>query len=249
MMSRIIAIVNHKGGVGKTTTTFSLGKALSLRGKKVLIVDNDPQSNLTQYSGLKNIEKSIYDAICHAEKLPIYPIGDNFDIVPSDLGFSKAEYELQTDQVNGFFRLKDALEDLQFYDYILIDCPPSLGILTMNALIAANGVQIVMESEYFSMKGLQTVLDLVSSIKKRLNPNLEVEGLLLTKVNNTVFKLKVVDTIRQSYKEKVYQTLIRQNIALTEVPSQGIDIFSYAPQSHGAEDYMNLAIEILEQHG
>lgn len=248
-MTKIISIINHKGGVGKTTTTLNLGAALALWNKKVLIVDNDPQHNLTQAFQLDHYDVSMYDMVITGKPLAPIRIKDNLEILPSSLDYSKAESELQGEQMNGYFKLKDALEGVNGYDYILIDCPPTLGILTMNAIIASKSVLIIVESEYFSLNGLQTILELIHSTKKRLNTSLGLEGLLITKTNNTVFKKDIEKAVRKVYSEKVFNTAIRQNISITEAPSKGKDIFGHAPKSHGAEDYMNLAKEILKSNG
>jgi len=242
-MSRIIAVVNHKGGVGKTTTTLNLGKALSLQGKKVLLIDIDPQANLSQSVGIDDPERSLYDSLCNNQHLPIIEIGTNFFICPTDLELSEAEIKLQSD-VNGYFQLKKLLKN-QSFDFVLIDCPPSLGVLTINALVAANELIIVVQSEYLAVKGLQTIMRLTDRLKENLNPTLKVTGLLLTQLNNTVFRKSIAQTVRTVYEGNVLESSIRQNIALGEASSQSKTIFDYSPDSHGAEDYMKLAIEIL----
>lgn len=244
MSQRIIAIVNHKGGVGKTTTTINLGKALSLRSKRVLLVDIDPQANLSQHVGLENPSHNLYQAICQEEVLPVHTLADGFDVVPADLELSEAELRLKND-VNGYFRLKEALAGVKnAYDYILIDCPPSLSILTINALIAASEVLIVVQAEYLATKGLQTILNLIDELRKNLNPRLEVAGMLLTQVDHTVIRRSIVEQVRSVYRGKVFDTQIRSNVALTEASAMHMDIFSYNPHCYGAEDYTQLAKEI-----
>ncbi|WP_020530136.1 ParA family protein [Flexithrix dorotheae] len=242
---RVITIVNHKGGVGKTTTVQNLSKALAINGKKVLMVDNDPQANLTVSTGIKNVETSIYDTMCENKDLPVIKISENLDLVPSELSYMNAEQKLQS-EINGYFKLKKALNKFaKSYDYILIDCPPSLGILTLNALIAANSILVVVESAYLSVKGLQTIIDVVDDVREELNPELRTEGLLLTKLNRTVLRREMADTVRDVYSDKVFNTCIRQNVALEEASAAGADIFDYDANSHGAEDYLNLCKEIL----
>jgi chromosome partitioning protein len=245
MQKGIIAIINHKGGVGKTTTTLNLGKALSLCGKKTLIIDIDPQANLSQSIGVEEPENHVYQAMIENTPLSIINLSENFDLIPADLDLSEAELKLQND-VNGFFKLRNILKNAKStYDFILIDCPPSLGILTTNALIAATHILVVVQSEYLAVKGLQTILKLVESVRENLNPDLEVAGMLITQLNKTIFRQNIADTLRNIYQGKVFQTSIRQNISLAEASSVGQDIFSYSSKSAGAEDYMNLAKEIL----
>jgi chromosome partitioning protein len=245
MQQGIIAIINHKGGVGKTTTTLNLGKALSLCGKKTLIIDIDPQANLSQSIGIEEPEMHIYQAMLENRALPITKLDKNFDIIPADLDLSEAEVKLQND-VNGYFKLRNAIKSIkEQYDFVLIDCPPSLGILTTNALIAATHILIVVQSEYLAVKGLQTILRLVESVRENLNPDLEVAGMLITQLNKTVFRQNIAETLRGIYQGKVFQSIVRQNISLAEASSVGQDIFTYNNKSAGAEDYMSLAKEIL----
>lgn len=245
MSSRTIAIVNHKGGVGKTTTTLNLGKALSLKNKKVLIIDIDPQSNLSQSLGIEEVEPNIYHAICEKQAIPIMEIAPGFDLVPASLDLSGAEVKLIT-EINGYFRLKTALAPVKDnYDFILIDCPPSLGILTINALIASGEVMVVIQSQYLAIKGLNTILDSVEELRSNLNSDLKILGMLLTQVNRTIISKTIVDSVHDTHGGKVFNTVIRQNVALIEATTTGQDIFSYDDQSNGAEDYLNLAEEIL----
>lgn len=245
MSVRIISVVNHKGGVGKTTTTLNLGKALSLLGQRVLIVDIDPQANLSQSLKIEDPERSIYHAVTERTVVPIHQVTDTFHIVPASLDLSSAEVKLIT-EVNGYFRLKEGLEPvLDDYDYILIDCPPSLGILTINALIAAAEVIVVIQSQYLAIKGLNTILDLIEELRKNLNSKLRVLGLLLTQVNRTVVSKSIVESIQGSYQKDVFKTQIRQIVALVEASTLGQDIFTYDENSHAAKDYLSLAKEIL----
>lgn len=247
MHIKTIAVVNHKGGVGKTTTTLNLGKALSLLGHKVLIVDIDPQANLSQSLKIEDPERSIYHSITERSVVPIQPISGNFHIVPASLDLSGAEVKLIA-EVNGYFRLKEGLEPVQDdYDYILIDCPPSLGILTINALIAASEVIVVIQSQYLAIKGLATVMDLIEELRKNLNNKLKVLGLLLTQINRTVVSKSIVESVQGSYQDDVFETQIRQNVALVEASTVGQDIFDYDDTSNAAQDYMNLAKEILNK--
>jgi len=249
MMSRIIAIVNHKGGVGKTTTTLNLGKALSLQGKKVLLIDIDPQANLSQSVGLENLEKNVYHLLGEQNNFEeiVHHISENFDIIPSDLNLSEAEVKFQAD-VEGYFKLKNALKTVQNeYDFIFIDCPPSLGILTINALIACSEIIVVVLAQFLATKGLNTIIGVVAKINKNLNPTLKILGLLLTQTNRTVLSQTINDLVKKHYTYKVFDAHIRQNVNLAEASTQAMDIFQYSPKSLGAEDYMNLSKEIL--HG
>jgi chromosome partitioning protein len=242
---KVIAVINHKGGVGKTTTVQNLSKAIALNGHRVLMIDNDPQANLTVSAGIKEPKQSIYDAVCENKPLPVLPLSENLAIVPAELSYMNAEQKLQS-EINGYFKLKKSLKSLDTpYDYVLIDCPPSLGILTLNALIAANSIMVVVESAFLSVKGLQTIIDVLRDVREELNPDLQTEGLLLTKINRTVLRREMAETVRNVYPGKVFQSIIRQNVTLEEASAAGMDIFEYDATSNGAEDYMQLAKEIL----
>jgi len=245
MNARIIALVNHKGGVGKTTTTLNLGKALSMQKKKVLLVDIDPQSNLSQSVGIEDAEKNIYHVLCEKAKLPIHKLAKGFDLIPAGLDLSGAEMKLMSD-INGYFRLREALESVsEKYDYILIDCPPSLGVLTVNALMAASEIMVIIQSQYLAIKGLQTIMELVGELRKNLNTKLRVLGMLLTQVNRTVVSKAIVENVQREHQEKVFKTTIRQNVKITEASTMSQDIFTYDDACMGAEDYLALAKEIL----
>jgi len=245
-MSRIIAVVNHKGGVGKTTTTLNLGKALSLQGKKVLLIDIDPQANLSQSVGIDDPERSLYDTFVKEVDLMPYAISENLEIVATNLELASAEMQLQAEHITGYFKLKTALSTISHqYDFVLIDCPPSLGILTINALLASNEVLVVTEAQYLAIKGLQTILNLIEKLRKSLVPQLKIRGFLFTMFNRTVVSKSIIEQIRQQYGNLVFETLIRQNVRISEASALKKDIFSYDAQSAGAEDYLNLSKELI----
>jgi len=246
---RIIAILNHKGGVGKTTTTMNLAKGLSLLDKNVLMIDIDPQANLTQHCGVaRQVDKSIVDTLLNEEMLPVIDLENNFHLAPSELALATAESQLMTD-VNGWFKLKNALKFVKNnYDFILIDCPPSLGILTNNALLASNDVIVVVETEYLAISGLGTITKHIDGIRRNsLNEDINLMGLLFTKTNNTVVSKEIIKELSSVYKNKVFKSSIRRNVALVESAGNGTDIFSYSESSHGAEDYMGFAKEVLNK--
>ncbi|GAB4410318.1 MAG: ParA family protein [Microscillaceae bacterium] len=239
-------MVNHKGGVGKTTSTLNLGRAFSLEGKRTLVIDIDPQANLSQATGIEEPEENIYQAMCEGKELPIVNLAENFDIVPADLDLSEAELRLQSD-VNGYFILRKILDKISDrYDFILIDCPPSLGILTLNALIASDYVIVIVQSEYLAVKGLQTIFNLIEKLRENLNTHLEIMGMLITQINHTVFRKSIADTVKAMYEGRVFETMIRQNITLAEASAAGKDIYTFDNKCYGAEDYTLLAKEILE---
>lgn len=245
----IKSIINHKGGVGKTTTTLNLGKGLAMKGRRVLIVDIDPQANLSQSVGIEDPDESIYHTFFADKPLPVIKLSENLDIVPSDLDLTMAENKLQSLQIKGYLALKTALEHVKSrYDYILIDCPPSLGILTNNALLASTDVMIVLQSQYLPTKGMDTIMAAVDSARG-LNPNLKVSGILITQTDHTVMSKNIIDAVREAYGVLVYQSMIRRNVAIVEASSQRQDIFTYDSRSAAAEDYKLLTQEMLEKHG
>jgi chromosome partitioning protein len=246
MKQKVFSLINHKGGVGKTTTTHNLGKALSLKGKKVLMIDNDPQANLTTACGIEVTVESIYTSLVNGTALPIISIAENLDLVPTELDYTRIEHQLLT-EMNGYFKLKKALKPIvKDYDIILIDCPPSLGALTSNALIASDALLIVVQSSYLSVKGLQTIVDIVNETKEELNPKLEIKGFILTQENRTVVRKEMIKVVKEAYPSDVFETIIRQSVALEEATTSQTDIFTYAPDSTGAADYMSLAEEFLK---
>lgn len=248
-MTNIIAIANHKGGVGKTTSTQNIGVALSKKGKKVLLVDLDPQGNLSDAFGHDEVETSIYDALTDKASLPVLTLNKNLSLVPSSLDLSVAEIELSS-KTGREYILKDLLDEVaDSYDYILIDCPPSLGLLTINALTACKEVYIPLDAQYFSMKGLDKLVYIINQIRKRLNQTVDITGVFLTQFDSrVVINKNVAEMVENSFPNKVFKTKIRRNIALVEAPVENQDIFSYAPKSNGAADYLALTKEIIKVH-
>lgn len=253
-MGKIIAIANHKGGVGKTTSVASLGVALSQKGKKVLLIDLDAQGNLTSLFIHDAPERTIFEAMTGNKILPIIHITDNknLDIVPSSLdlvGIEKALSILVHDDVKELTILRNLLEPKRdSYDYILIDCPPSLGILTKNALTASDGVIITLTAESLPTKGLTSLIDAILMTRRGLNKTLSLFGILITRYNRRKINRLVEATLRESFEDVVFTTKIRENVDIMESPLYGMDIYSYSPDSIGAKDYSDLANEIINKH-
>ncbi|ROT12104.1 ParA family protein [Muribaculaceae bacterium Isolate-105 (HZI)] len=246
METKIITIANHKGGVGKTTSTASIGDALAILGKRVLLIDLDAQQNLTfTLTQNEEPETCVYDALVKDAPLPIVKARENLDLVPASLELARAEIDMAT-KIAREGILKSLLEDYRDkYDYILIDCPPSLGIVTTNALVASDRLYIPLTAEALPMKGLAMLDDVVGEVRRRVNPSLELGGIFFTRFNNRNLNKEVVKMIEGRYGDKVFNTKIRENIALAEMPLSGQSIFEYDPKSNGAVDYMELAKEIL----
>ena len=247
-MKKTIAFTNQKGGVGKTTSTINVGAGLCREGKKVLLVDLDPQANLT-YSlrmSSKRLDSSIYDVMKGQAQPQDTIISHNgFDVLPSSIDLSGAEMEFANEPARENI-LKTKLDPLyEKYDYILVDCPPNLGLLTLNAFTAVNEIFIVLQSEYLALHGLSKLMDVIQVVKERLNPEIEITGIICTLFDSRKnLNKEVVDHIQDYFGDKVFDTLIRDNVALAEAPSHHKTIFEYDPDSYGAEDYEALAKEI-----
>lgn len=246
--AKVVAIVNHKGGVAKTTTAINLGKALSMLGKKVLLIDMDAQGNLSQGLGIDEPENQVVEALLNDQPLPIFNIAENLDLSPSDLDLADADLEL-VQQIGGYNRLNRVLQPvLPDYDIVLIDCPPALNIITNSAMVAADSCLITLQPEIAAIKGLDKILARVQQVQDEINDKLGVEGIVFTMVkkNQIVHQenMKYVSDVLSGF--KVFETHIRTNVALTESQSAQQDIFSYAGRSAGAEDYMELAKEFLK---
>lgn len=254
-MGRIYAVVNQKGGVGKSTTAVNLSACLSAEGKKVLMVDTDPQGNATSGMGVDKSEvtKDIYSVLVEGAPIPEVEISSpheelsNLTIVPATIQLAGAEVELVS-MMSREYRLKSALDEVKAkYDYIIMDCPPSLGLLTINALTAADGVIVPIQCEYYALEGLSQLLDTVNLVKKHLNKSLEIAGVLLTMYDaRTNLAQQVIDEVRGYFGDKVYKTIIPRNIRLSEAPGYGRPIIMYDGSSKGSEAYKALCREVIQ---
>ena len=246
-MSKVISISNHKGGVGKTTSAINIGAGLNKLGKKILLIDLDPQANLSQSLGLIDQDRNIYGALRGEYKLQPIEVIKGLEVIPSTLDLSGAEIEMSGEAGREYI-LRELIEPIRgSYDYILIDSPPSLGLLTINSFTASDEIYIPLQAQYLALQGLTKLVEVVDKIKKRLNKDLKIGGVIVTQYDSRkVLNRDVVATIQDHFKDEVFKTKIRDNIALAEAPTQGVDIFRYNPKSYGAEDYLSLCRELLE---
>lgn len=251
-MGRVIAIANQKGGVGKTTTAINLSAAIAKKGKKVLVIDSDPQGNTTSGFGVdKNeLDNTIYELLlgeCSVHDCILKEVIPNVSILPANVNLAAAEIEMIGIDKKEYV-LKNEIDWIKDdYDYIMIDCPPSLSMLTVNAMTTANTVLVPIQCEYYALEGLSQLIHTVNLVKERLNPKLEMEGVVFTMYDSrTNLSSQVVENVKSHLKQKVYHTVIPRNIRLAEAPSYGMPINMYDPKSAGAESYASLADEIME---
>lgn len=254
-MGRVIAIANQKGGVGKTTTSINLSSCIAAKGKKVLVVDIDPQGNTTSGYGIEknDLDNTIYELMlgdCSIEDCIIKDVIENISILPSNVNLAAAEIELIGVDKKEYI-LKNEIDWVKDrYDYIIIDCPPSLSLLTVNAMTTADSVLVPIQCEYYALEGLSQLIHTVNLVKERLNPNLEMEGVVFTMYDSrTNLSAQVVENVKSHLNQKVYRTVIPRNIRLAEAPSYGQPINIYDPKSAGAESYLALAEEVIDRKG
>ena len=242
-----IVIANHKGGVGKTTSSINISAGLAKKGKNVLIIDTDPQSNLTESFGIFDPVKDLYLSFSKGDPLPIINVKKNLSIVPNSLNFSGIELEIAGRMPREII-LKELMTGLdKSYDYCIIDCPPSLGLITLNALVAADEVYIPMEAEFLAYRGIDSIVGIINLVKKHFNPGLMIKGVFFTKYNEQrILTKEIKNQIKGYFGDNLMKTAIRVNVALAEAQSSGKDIFEYDPNSNGAKDYMSLVNEITK---
>ena len=252
-MGKIISIANQKGGVGKTTTAINLSTVLAKKNKKTLLIDADPQGNATSGVGVnKDLEKSIYNVLIEdvtMEETIVKTNIKNLDICPSNINLAGAEVELVS-MMSREMRLKEKLDEIkEKYDYIIIDCPPSLGLITLNAFTASNSVLIPVQCEYYALEGLGQLLNTIKLVKKHLNKSIEIEGALLTMFDTrTNLSKQVVEEVKGYFGDKVYKTVIPRNVKLSEAPSYGVPITIYDPRSKGAKCYDKFGKELIKNN-
>lgn len=252
-MRRTIAIANQKGGVGKTTTAINLSACLAEKGKKVLAVDMDPQGNMTSGLGVDkdSVENTIYNLIigeAKMEEVLIKDVLENLDIIPTNIDLSGAEIELLDVEEKEYIIRNEIDKIKDNYDFIIIDCPPSLSMLTINAMTTADSVLVPIQCEYYALEGLSQLIHTVELVRDRLNPKLTIEGVVFTMYDaRTNLSLQVVENVKDNLEQTIYKTIIPRNIRLAEAPSYGIPINKYDPKSAGAESYLRLADEVIDK--
>jgi len=247
-MAKVFTIGNHKGGVGKTTSTINLGAAFVQLGKRVLLVDLDPQANLTVSLGVKDPSTTVYHYLRGEKGITPLKIKEKLALLPANLDLSAAEIELSAETGREYILGERLSEISKDYDYIVLDSPPALGLLTLNALAASDFVFIPLQAEYLAMQGLSKYIEVIQKVQHRINRGLRIGGVFITQYDGRkVLNRNVLESLQDFFKDRLFETKIRDNIALAEAPTSGLDIFSYQPKCHGALDYLSLAQEVLSR--
>ena len=252
-MERTIVVANQKGGVGKTTTAINLAASLAELNQKILVIDMDPQGNTTSVLGVDKdgVENTVYEMMlgeCSIEDAIVKSEYDNLDVLPSNINLAAAEIELVGIEEKEYILKKETDKVKEKYDFILIDCPPSLSMLTINAMCAANTVLVPIQCEYYALEGLSQLIHTIDLVRDRLNPELEIEGVVFTMYDaRTNLSLQVVENVKNNLNQNIYKTIIPRNVRLAEAPSHGMPITSYDSKSSGAESYRRLAEEVIHR--